>query len=113
MSTGSDPQPIAATLQPLQMTGAFYCSSELTEPWGMTLPPLPGYAWFHVLSDGHCELDADGSAWTMGRGDLALVPHGTGHALRSAPGVAAPDILDLDRERVSDRYELLRAGGGG
>jgi AraC-like DNA-binding protein len=105
--------PLAVALQPLRMTGAFYCSSELTEPWGMTLPPLPGYAWFHVLSEGRCELEAEAAGTTLRRGDLALVPHGTGHVLRSAPGVAAPDILDLDREQISDRYELLRAGGGG
>jgi AraC-like DNA-binding protein len=121
MSAEDHPQPIAPisgdplaiALQPLQMTGAFYCASDLTEPWGMTLPPLPGYAWFHVVSDGRCELEAEGSSWTMRRGDLALVPHGTGHVLRSAPGVEAPGILDLDREQVSERYELLRAGGGG
>jgi AraC-like DNA-binding protein len=105
--------PLAAALQPLQMTGAFYCASELTAPWGMTLPALPGYAWFHVLSDGGCELEVEDAVWAMRRGDLALVPHGTGHVLRSAPGVAAPDIFDLERERVSDRYELLRDGGGG
>jgi len=105
--------PLAEALQPLQMTGAFYCASELTTPWGMTLPPLPGYAWFHVISDGGCELEVEGESRALRRGDLALVPRGTGHALRSAPGVAVPDILDLDREQVSDRYELLRYGGGG
>lgn len=105
--------PLAEALQPIQMTGAFYCASELTEPWGMTLPPLPGYAWFHVISDGGCELEVEGSSRALRRGDLALVPHGTGHVLRSAPGVPAPDILDLHREQVSDRYELLRDGGGG
>jgi AraC-like DNA-binding protein len=121
MATEAHPQPIppafadplAVALGPLRMTGAFYCASDLTEPWGMTLPPLPGYAWFHVVSDGRCDLEAEGSTWAMRRGDLALVPHGSGHVLRSAPGVAAPGILDLDREQVSDRYELLRAGGGG
>ncbi|MBS1679379.1 MAG: AraC family transcriptional regulator [Actinobacteria bacterium] len=105
--------PLAAALQPIQMVGAFYCASELTAPWGMTLPPLPGHAWFHVVSEGGCELAVEDSTWAMRRGDLALVPHGTGHTLRSAPGVAAPDIFDLDREQVSDRYELLRDGGGG
>src|SRR5689334_12524717 len=121
MSTAPHPEPIAATpvdplaeaLQPIQMTGAFYCASELTAPWGMTLPPLPGYTWFHVISDGGCELEVEGSSRTMRRGDLVLVPHGTGHVLRSAAGVAAPDILELHREQVSDRYELLRDGGGG
>ena len=105
--------PLAAALGPLQMTGAFYCSSELSAPWGMTLPPLPGYAWCHVISEGGCELEAEGATRTLRRGDLALVPRGGGHVLRSAPAVEAPEILDLPREQVSDRYELLRHGGGG
>ena len=46
-------------------------------------------------------------------GDLALVTGGGGHALRDEPGSAAPDILDLERELVSERYEILRHGGGG
>jgi AraC-like DNA-binding protein len=49
----------------------------------------------------------------MGLGDLALVPHGEGHVLRSEPGATAPGILDLEREVVSDRYEILRHGDGG
>ncbi len=40
-------------------------------------------------------------------------PRGAGHVLRSEPGVAAPGILDLERESVSDRYEVLRYGGEG
>ncbi len=105
--------PLAEALQPLQMTGAFYCRSDLTGPWGMTLPPLPGYAWFHVISEGGAELEAEGELRTLRRGDLALVPRGSGHVLRSAPGVAAPPILDLPREQVSERYEVLRLDGGG
>src|SRR3954453_6196849 len=107
------PDPLAAALGSLQMTGAFYCSSELTAPWGMTLPPLPGYAWFHVINEGGCELEAEGAARTLRPGGLALVPRGGGHVLRSEPSVDAPDILDLPREQVSARYELLRHGGGG
>ena len=41
------------------------------------------------------------------------MPHGEGHALRSEPGAPAPGILELEREYVSDRYEILRHGGGG
>ena len=33
--------------------------------------------------------------------------------LRDDTGSAAPGILDLDREQVSERYEILRYGGGG
>ena len=41
------------------------------------------------------------------------MPHGEGHVLRSEPGAPAPAILDLERELVSDRYEILRHGEGG
>jgi AraC-like DNA-binding protein len=41
------------------------------------------------------------------------VPHGDGHALRSEASASAPGILDLEREAVSDRYEILRHGEGG
>ena len=41
------------------------------------------------------------------------MPHGEGHALRSDVGAPAPGILELEREQVSDRYEILRHGGGG
>ena len=41
------------------------------------------------------------------------MPHGEGHSLRSDAGAPAPGILELERELVSDRYELLRHGGGG
>jgi len=41
------------------------------------------------------------------------VPHGAGHRLTSEPGVPAAKLFDLRREKVSDRYEILRHGGGG
>lgn len=106
--------PLGDALQSLRMSGAFYCHSELTAPWGMTLPPLPAYLWFHVVAAGGFELEMDtGDRLELDRGDMALVTHGAGHRLRSEPGAAAPGILDLDREEVSERYEVLRHGGGG
>src|SRR5205085_685555 len=45
--------------------------------------------------------------------ELALVPHGTGHVLRSDQAAPAPDVLTLEREQISDRYEVLRHGGDG
>ena len=47
---------------------------------------------------------------TIAAGELALVPRGEGHTLRSEAGVDAPDVLSLERELVSDRYEVLRHG---
>jgi AraC-like DNA-binding protein len=106
--------PLGEALRYVTMTGAFYCRSELTEPWGLTLPPMPDHLWFHAPIRGRCRLETDGSdARLLEAGGLALVPHGEGHRLRSEPGVAAPEILQLEREAVSGRYELLRHGGGG
>jgi AraC-like DNA-binding protein len=106
--------PLGEALHFLRMNGAFYCRSELTAPWGLTLPPMPGYLWFHVVTSGHVWLEAgDAEARLLGPDELALVPHGEGHVLGSERGVRAPGILELERELVSDRYELLRHGGGG
>jgi AraC-like DNA-binding protein len=106
--------PLGEALHFLRMNGAFYCRSELTAPWGLTLPPMPGYMWFHVPTSGQALLVADGAETTQVRpGDFTLVPHGEGHALLSEPDAQAPGILDLEREYVSDRYEILRHGGGG
>jgi AraC-like DNA-binding protein len=95
------------------MNGAFYARSELTAPWGMTLPPMPGYMWFHVPTSGRVLLVTDGAETELRPGDFTLVPHGEGHGLLSEPGAPAPGILDIERESVSDRYELIRHGGGG
>ncbi len=106
--------PLGEALHFLRMDGAFYCRSELTAPWGLTLMPMPGYVWFHVVTSGQVWLETDGAEPRALRGgDLALVPHGEGHVLRSEPGAPAPGILELEREIVSDRYEILRHGDGG
>jgi AraC-like DNA-binding protein len=106
--------PLGEALHFLRMNGAYYCRSELTAPWGITMPPTPGYLWFHVVTSGRLWLDtgSEEQRWIQ-LGDLALVPHGDGHVLCSEPGARAPGILDLEREAVSDRYEILRHGGGG
>jgi AraC-like DNA-binding protein/mannose-6-phosphate isomerase-like protein (cupin superfamily) len=108
------PDPLGEALHFLRMDGAFYCRSELSDPWGMSLHPMAGYLWFHVVTTGRGLLEVDGSddVW-LEPGDLALVPHANGHRLRSAPDVPVPNILELDLEHPSDRYEILRHGGGG
>jgi AraC-like DNA-binding protein len=105
--------PLGEALHFLRMNGAYYCRSELTAPWGLTLPATPGYLWFHVVTSGRLRLETGDDATSIQLGDLALVPHGEGHVLRSEPGAPAPGILELEREHVSDRYEILRHGDGG
>jgi AraC-like DNA-binding protein len=114
----SDPfapaDPLAEALHYLRMNGAFYCRSELSAPWGMTLMPMPGCMWFHVVCAGRAWVESGAAApLLLAPGELALVPHGEGHRLRSEPGAPAPEIMALEREVVSDRYEVIRHGGGG
>jgi AraC-like DNA-binding protein len=68
---------------------------------------------FHVVTSGRCWLEVDGEATCLQPGDLALLPHGEGHVLASEPGARAAALFDLPREQVSERYEILRHGGGG
>jgi AraC-like DNA-binding protein len=106
--------PLGEVLHFLRMSGAFYCRSELSAPWGLTLPPMPGYMWFHAPTAGQVVLESgDTDEQLLRPGDFALVPHGEGHVLRSDARALAPGILELEREQVSDRYEILRHGGGG
>ena len=108
------PDPLGEALHVLRMSGTFYCRSDLTAPWGLHLPPEPQSLWFHVVSSGRCWLEVDGDEPRhLQPGDFALVPHGQGHLLLSEPGAAAPRVDQLDYDYESDRYAILRYGGGG
>src|SRR3974390_3529685 len=106
--------PLGEALHFLRMSGTFYCRSELTAPWALALPAVSGCLSFHVVMSGRCLLEVDGAEthWLM-PGDLALVPHGQGHRLASEQGSAAPRLDELRHEHVSERYAILRHGGGG
>jgi AraC-like DNA-binding protein len=108
------PDPLGEALHVLRMSGTFYCRSELTAPWGLTLPPDPQAMWFHVVTAGRCVLDVDGAdPRPLGPGDFALVPHGDGHCVRSEAGASAPRVESLPHDYASDRYAVLSHGGGG
>jgi AraC-like DNA-binding protein len=106
--------PLGEALHLLRLTGCIYARSELSAPWGIDLPALEGHMMFHIVTAGRCWLEADGSEpLLLERGSLALVPHGLGHSLVDERGRASRPFFDLPIERVSERYELLRHGGGG
>jgi AraC-like DNA-binding protein len=110
-STTSDP--LGEALHFLRLAGSFYCRSELTAPWGLHLPPEPGSMWFHVVNTGRCWLDVDGhEPRQLQPGDFALVPHGEGHLLYSESGTPTPRFDELEYDYASDRYAILRQGGG-
>ena len=105
--------PLGEALHFLHMDGVFYCRCEFTAPWGLELPPIPDTLMFHVVTSGACLIEVKGERRTLQPGDFALVPHGRGHFLLGEPGAPAAWLWDVPRELQSDRYELLRHGGGG
>ncbi|MFK7738778.1 MAG: AraC family transcriptional regulator [Planctomycetota bacterium] len=107
--------PLGEALHLLRLTGCVYARSELTAPWAFDLPPLPGHMMFHIVTAGRCWLEIDGSEpMLLERGGLAMVPHGLGHALADDRGNSdRVPFFDLPIERVTERYERLRYGGGG
>ena len=108
------PDPLGAALHSLRISGTFYCRSELSAPWGTTLPRLPDCVMFHAVVAGQGWLAVDGADPVLLQpGHFALVPHGQGHRLMSEPGVATPDLFDLPCETLSERYEVRRHDGGG
>ena len=106
--------PIGEALHFLRMSGTFYCRSELSAPWALALPPMQNCLMLHVVTHGRCDLEIDGrTRCHIQPGDLALVPHGHGHVIASAPGLPASKLFEIPREQLSERYEILVLGGGG
>ena len=106
--------PLGEALHFLRMNGVFYCRSDFSDPFGLALPPMQDYLLFHFVTAGHCWIQVEGvEDRLLLPGALALVPHGRGHMLVSRPGQPAEKLFDLDREQVSERYEIARVGGGG
>ncbi|MFY2558806.1 cupin domain-containing protein, partial [Corallococcus terminator] len=98
----------------LRMSGTFYCRSELTAPWGVSLPVMKGSLMFHVVTSGQCWLAVDGAEdQLLHPGTFALVPHGQGHRLTSERGGPTRKLEELPEELMSERYSVLRHGGGG
>jgi AraC-like DNA-binding protein len=106
--------PLGEALHSLRMSGTLYCRSELSAPWALALPVEKDCLSFHVVTSGGCWLEAEGvDPIFLQPGDLALVPHSEGHCLSSELNLPALSLEELNFEMVSERYCILRYGGGG
>ncbi len=106
---------IGRALHAVRMRGTFYCHAELRDPWALEMPAIPDSVSFHVVTAGACWLRvADADPTELRSGDLALVPHGLGHDLLSAPDAGPTSRVDqLPQDYRTPHYSTLRYGGGG
>ncbi len=106
--------PLGEALHAFRLEGVVYARSHLTAPWGVSMPPMPGCVMFHVVTSGSCVLEGAGDGPTTLRpGEFALMPRGEGHTIKSQPNARTEDYFSLPVRRMTDRYEVLRYGGGG
>ncbi len=106
--------PLGESLYLLRLNGSLYCQSELTAPWGITMPPLEGKMMFHIVMQGECRLSIPGHpSIHLTPGTLALVPQGEGHSIASSDEIVCRDLFDIPITSISERFEFLRYGGGG
>ena len=107
--------PLGEALHLVRMNGAFYCRSELSAPWGLTLPAMPQYLWFHVvtLRRRAGSRPARTTPPGCGRAISRSSPTARGTACSASRASPLPASSSSPREAVSDRYEILRHGGGG
>jgi len=112
----SDPMTstLGQALRFIEMSGVFYCPSELSEPWGLEIPPMEDCLWFHVVTEGRGHLSvADAAPIVFAGGDVLLVPHGQGHRIHGLDPAPTPSVFDLPHDELSDTYAVLRHGGEG
>lgn len=110
----ASPDSLGEILHLLRLTGVLYCRAELTAPWAVEVPALPGLMAFAVVTSGGGWLELDGETPRLLQpGELTLIPHGAAHRFSSRPGLPFVPLFDLPVEPVSERYEILRHGGGG
>lgn len=107
--------PLGEILHSLRISGALYCRSELSAPWGIEIPSSD-HASFHVLLDTSCWLRLpDAEPQVLQPGELVLLPHGHGHKLSDTPTGPTRSINELaeEHELTTDHCGVLRHGGGG
>jgi AraC family transcriptional regulator, activator of mtrCDE len=106
--------PLSKLLRVVNVHSSVYCVSDLRAPWGFRVEDSTP-AKFHLPLEGRCTLMLTrGERLNLERGELALLPFGTGHTVRDRfRDSEVPELAQLLSEHPPDRRGRLRYGGRG
>ena len=105
---------LSDSLRSINVRSVVFCRSEFTAPWGFRVEDTT-IAKFHLVLRGqaHLVLDGDDQMHQLVRGDVVILPHGTGHALTDAPDSPAPSLEGILLDQPVDEAGSMSYGGGG
>ena len=102
-------------LNTLRLSSSLYYRTELTAPWGVTVPAKAAVARFHIVIRGQCwiQLEGEQDGMYMSNGDLVIVPHGVSHKLADDPTTTTRPLQDvLEDVNYTGTGPLVYGGGG-
>jgi AraC-like DNA-binding protein len=109
------PDVLAEVLKFMGLQGRVFCRATMAAPWALAIPP-DNLAHFHYIERGVCRLrlQKEKEEFTLAAGELAVLPHGSGHLLYDAPGRKTLPIQDLiDHSSHGLGCAIARYGGNG
>ncbi len=87
--------PLSDIFSLISLTGCVYFQRDFHAPWGMRIEGT-GFAQFHVVTRGACEVEVDGQWHACSVGDVLLFPHGRAHTLADRRGrnaIDGPEVM--------------------
>lgn len=93
------------------LRGRVFCQTRASAPWGLSIPPLPQVG-LHVVTRGAGWLRLGEDRVSLMRGDVILLPHGTGHELCDDHS-SRLQSFDEWKEHRDERHRLVRECQGG
>jgi AraC-like DNA-binding protein len=110
-------------LRVIRLSGVITFQTELTAPWGLSVPPAAALAnlfhlqtrrliSFHAVAAGSCVSRLDGTE-RLDQGDVVMYPHGDAHVLASDETVVPTPVGGLLPPLSPEQLAVVRHGGGG
>ncbi|MCP5072841.1 MAG: AraC family transcriptional regulator [Rhodobacteraceae bacterium] len=76
---------LSEIMRRVRLKACVYFQRDFCAPWAMEMADT-GFAQFHVITSGACQLSTGAEIHSVGTGDVLFFPHGAAHTLSDQPG---------------------------